>query len=160
MEGVVGMAVMLPTDVEFQIPTDGRYAQFVRKGVSLLALGAGFADDDCKDIEVAVGEAVTNAICHGKPSDGAGRVFVRCRLTPYRLIVEVEDEGDTDSCIDIPCSLPEHDNEHGRGWILMYNLMDRTTVRCTGNGLVVRLVKRRHRLRTFGRMPNLTLGVA
>ncbi len=153
------MAVVLPTDVEFQIPTDGKYVQFVRHGISQLAFGAGFDGNDCKDIEVAVGEAVTNAVCHGRPAIGDGRVYVRCRVTPYRLIIEVEDEGKT-SDVEIPCVLPDHDNEHGRGWILMYNLMDRTTVRCTGNGLVVRLVKRRHHLRHFVRMPRVGMNVA
>ena len=153
------MSVLLPTDVEFQIPTDGKYVAFVRKGVSLLASGAGYSNDDCKDIEVAIGEAVTNAICHGKPLTGEGRVYVRCRLTPHRLVMEIEDEGET-SCLDIPCSAPDHDNEHGRGWIIMYNLMDRTTVRCTGNGLIVRLIKLRHRVRPHARLPHLSLNVA
>lgn len=153
------MPVILPTDVEFQIPAEGKYVAFVRKGVSLLACGAGFDADDCLDIEVAVGEAVTNAVCHGRPASGEGQVVVRCRLTPHRLVVEIEDEGDG-LCDDFHVCLPDHDNEHGRGWILMYNLMDRTTVRCTDTGLLVRLVKRKRRTHVIRRHANLGLNVA
>jgi anti-sigma regulatory factor (Ser/Thr protein kinase) len=154
------MSVILPTDVEFQIPTDGIYVAFVRKGVSLLAAGAGFDESECKDIEVAIGEVVTNAICHGRPSSGEAKVLVRCRLTPSRLVVEVEDEGRGDGLNMMPSCLPDHDDEHGRGWILIYNLMDRTTIRCTESGLLVRLIKRRHRKRIYGRLAQAALNVA
>lgn len=153
------MAAILPTDVEFQIPHDGKYLAFVRKGVSMLASGAGFSYDDCIDVEVAVGEAVTNAILHGKPADGEGKVVVRCRLTPHRLIIEVEDGGEGLCEPDVRC-IPDDDDEHGRGWLLMYNLMDRASFRCSDHGLVVRLVKRRRSVRTAIRTARLDLNVA
>jgi anti-sigma regulatory factor (Ser/Thr protein kinase) len=153
------MSPIRPTDVEFQIPHEGKYVAFVRRGVSLLAGGAGFDLDECMDVEVAVGEAVTNAILHGRPASGDGKIFIRCRLTPHRLVVEIEDQGEG-LCTDMPSCLPGDDDEHGRGWFLMYSLMDRTTVRCENNGLVVRLVKRHRRLRRSSGAARMPLSAA
>lgn len=141
-ERMTGMPVVLPTDVDFQIPADGKYVSLVRKGIRSLASGFGFGETDCQDVEVAVGEAVTNAICHGQPANGAASVYVHCRLTPNRLVIEVKDEGQA-PCLPLPKCVPGFNNEHGRGWLLIHRLMDRVSVRTTDKGLLVRMIKHR-----------------
>ncbi|MBI2842459.1 MAG: ATP-binding protein [Armatimonadetes bacterium] len=135
------MPKMLPIHAEFQVPMQGKYLSLVRKGVKSLAAGAGFGEDDCQDIEVAIGEAVTNAICHGRPQAGAGSLRVRCYIGAGQIRVEVEDEGRT-TCVPLPQRVPDPDNEHGRGWFLIHRLMDGVSVSCSERGLLVRMVKR------------------
>lgn len=146
LERMTWMPVVLPTDVDFQIPADGKYVCLIRKGIRSLAAGAGFDEFDCQDVEVAVGEAVTNAVCHGRPKCGSGYVHVHCRMTPHRLVIEVRDDGRA-TCLPMPKSLPDFNSEHGRGWMLIHRLMDRVSVRCTDKGLLVRMVKRRRNSR-------------
>lgn len=140
-ERMMLMPVILPVDVEFQIPMHVRYAVFARKGIRSLATDAGFLESDCEDIEVAVGEAVTNAICYGRPKTGLGRAQVRCRVTSTHLLIEVEDEG-LSKTVPSPRSLPGSSSEHGRGWPLIHKLMDCVSVRCTERGMLVRMIKR------------------
>ena len=128
------------TTAEFQIPTEGKYVALVRKGIRALAAGAGFDEAECQDIEVAVGEAVTNAVSHGRPSGVPGRVRARCRLTPNYLFVEVEDESGA-TCLPLPKSIPTAGSEHGRGWFLIHRFMDQVSIRCTERGLSIRMIK-------------------
>jgi serine/threonine-protein kinase RsbW len=137
------MRAVVPTDVEFEIPAEGEYAVLVRKGIRSLAAAADFDERDCQDIEVAVGEAVTNAILHGRPAGPVGCIRAHCRLTSKSLIVDVADNGGA-TCLPLPKSVSPGDNEHGRGWMLIHRLMDRVSVRCTKSGLLVRMVKERH----------------
>ena len=133
-----------PVHAEFQVPMKSKYVSLVRKGVRSLAYGAGFNEEDCCDIEVAVGEAVTNAICHGQPKSGAGCLRVRCHADSGYLHIEVEDEGRA-ACIPLPTRIPDLNDEHGRGWFLIHRLMDGVCVKCTDRGLLVQMIKQRHR---------------
>lgn len=138
------MPVEMFADAEFQIPAQGKYVALVRKGIRSLAEGAGFDESTCQDIEVAVGEAVTNAVCHGSPSDGSGRVSVHCILAHNSIEITVEDQGRT-RCVPIPKVIVSNNSEHGRGWKIIHSLMDKVSVRCTKNGLLVRMVKQKAR---------------
>ncbi len=131
------------TDAEFRIPSEGRYVALVRKGVRWFASEAGFDESCCQDIEVATGEAVTNAVSHGCPQSAEGRVSVRCRVIENRLVVEVEDEGHA-SCPPKPKAGPLMHSEHGRGLQLIHRLMDQVSIRCTDKGLLIRMVKRHY----------------
>lgn len=149
------MPVELIADAEFQIPAQGKYVALVRKGIRSLAEGAGFDEITCQDIEVAVGEAVTNAVRHGSPADGSGRVTVRCGVTRDSIEVDVEDNGRA-VCVPIPRALVSRNNEHGRGWRIIHSLMDQVSVRCTKNGLLVRMVKQKARTPATG-MPQFAM---
>jgi serine/threonine-protein kinase RsbW len=122
-----------------------KYVSSVRKSISYLAAEEGYLERDCQDIEVAIGEAVTNAISHGQPVDGKGRVRVHCQLTPTLIIIEVEDESQA-TCLPMPNPAPDADSEHGRGWLLIHRLMDRVSVRCTEKGMLVRMIKQKERI--------------
>jgi len=138
------MPVDILADAEFQIPAQGKYVALVRKGIRSLAKGAGFDEAICQDIEVAVGEAVTNAVCHGSPSDGSGRVSVRCTLKHNSIEIIVEDHGQI-KCVPIPKVIVSNNSEHGRGWSIIHSFMDKVSVRCTEKGLLVRMVKQKAR---------------
>ncbi len=137
------MSNLLPRDVDFRIPMQGKYVSFVRRAVRSFADNGGFSERECQDLEVAVGEAVTNAVLYGHPENGGGAVNIHCRLNSRRLVVDVEDESRS-TCVPEARDRPDAEDEHGRGWILMRSLMDNVSIRCTSRGLLVRMIKRRN----------------
>lgn len=86
-----------------------------------------FKDDVYGNVMVAITEAVNNGILHGNQSDASKNVFIKVETTnPYRLTVEVADEGpgfDPDKLND-PTSPEFLENPGGRGVFLMRHLAD------------------------------------
>ena len=78
-------------------------------------------------VQLAVSEALDNAISHGNLSDETKRVRFCCRLSPEKIHVEIADEGhgfDPDGLPDP--TLPDHLGcPHGRGVMLMRAFMSR-----------------------------------
>jgi serine/threonine-protein kinase RsbW len=79
------------------------------------------------DVEMALREALANAIVHGNQQDPRKSVYVACRCTADgEVSVTVEDEGqgfDADSLVD-PTAQENRLLTHGRGIYLMKTLMD------------------------------------
>lgn len=87
----------------------------------------GWAERERFAVELALEEALSNAICHGNRNDPDKRVRVRCSLCQARLRLEVEDEGpgfDPDSVPDCTCD-QNREKPTGRGLFLMQQYMDR-----------------------------------
>lgn len=126
--------------VKFQIPAEPKYVALVRKGVRCIAEATLFTEDEAQDVELAVSEAVTNAVRHSRPLSGKGNVKVVCRVQGSALEVNVRDEG-TSAASPKVCVLPPIFQEHGRGNFLMNKLMDRVVTRCTSHGYSVTMTK-------------------
>jgi serine/threonine-protein kinase RsbW len=100
-------------------------------------------DEHLEHVELALREALANAIIHGNRQDPDKKVLVRCFCQPERgMLVTVEDEGSGFDPKKVPdptqaeCLL----ETHGRGLFLMRRLVDR--VRISRSGRRVTLVKR------------------
>lgn len=98
---------------------------------------------DTEEIELAMHEALANAVIHGNQQNPNKNVAVRCFCQPDRgMLLVVDDEG---SGYD-PAKVPNPTNAqclmetHGRGLFMMRRLMDR--VRVSRKGTRVTLVKR------------------
>jgi len=129
--------------IEFRIPADPKYVALVRKGVRSIAEMVAFSEDEARDVEVSVGEAVTNSIIHGRPGSGEGFITARCEFGDWGLCVSIEDQGHT---VCVPGVLrPTLFQEHGRGFMLMNALMENVEARCTERGLLVSMRKTRRR---------------
>ena len=100
-----------------------------------------FDDRDLFSIELALEEALVNAIKYGNQLDPAKRVFVRYDLTPERFEIRIEDEGPGFDPGDVPDpTLPENlDRPCGRGLFLIRRFM--TDVTYHGKGNVVTMSK-------------------
>jgi len=117
---------------------------FVDKAMRFISI---FRDehDNNLEIELALREALVNAIVHGNKENPAKRVRVRCRCTEAgEVAIAIEDEGqgfEYDAIAD--CTLPEHLlREHGRGIYLIRTLMD--DVHFEQGGSVICMSKRAH----------------
>lgn len=94
------------------------------------------------NIEMALREALANAVIHGNGEDPSKRVYVTCRC--YRdgeISIRVEDKGRgfDPSTIPDPTTPSHRLLTRGRGIYLMKSLMDEVSFE--ENGRVVRMVK-------------------
>jgi serine/threonine-protein kinase RsbW len=100
------------------------------------------ADGGEADIEMALHEALANAVIHGSGENSCKRVYVTCRCyMDGEVSIEVRDEGrgfDSDAVLD-PTVRENLLFTHGRGIYLMKTLMD--DVSFEEGGSVVRMRK-------------------
>jgi serine/threonine-protein kinase RsbW len=100
-------------------------------------------DRDVFAIQLAVEEAIVNAIKHGNRFDQNKMVFIHCWLSRELFRIEIADEGegfDPDALPD-PTSPERLEEPTGRGVMLMRTFMNRVTYNAKGN--VVTLEKQR-----------------
>ena len=125
---------------QFEITAHPQNAGQARERVRALAMRAGLSGLDLADVEIAVGEAVTNAILYGSPS-AASPIVIVSGMGDGAFFVEVRDQGHGfDSA-----ALHEPDDAEalgGRGIHLMQALMDQVELHHTGAGMIARLLKR------------------
>lgn len=85
------------------------------------------SDESNAEIDLALREALVNAIVHGNQNDPSKRVYVNCRCTTDgEVSITVEDEGNgfRSDAVSDP-TLPENKlRTHGRGIYLIRMLMD------------------------------------
>jgi serine/threonine-protein kinase RsbW len=99
----------------------------------------GCTEDTRTDVEIAVREALANAIRHGNDTDASTRVFLRCYGGEGGILVAVRDQGDgfdPDGVPD-PRSPDRMHLSHGRGLLLMRELMDWVEFRHGGREVVL-----------------------
>ena len=113
-------------DYKISIRAEASCVEDALNGLTQYCLTAGFDTQDCFYIEVALAEAVNNIIEHalrGRPDESI-RIF--CRMLKSTLIIELLDNGKP--LLDLPLNkLPDWEKESGRGWPIIYRLMDEVT---------------------------------
>jgi serine/threonine-protein kinase RsbW len=94
------------------------------------------------DVEIAVREALENAVVHGNHEDPSKHIYVRCRLEPDAVSISIRDEGQGFDINKVPDPTSQENIQscHGRGIYLMKALMDE--VQFEEGGVLVRMRKR------------------
>jgi serine/threonine-protein kinase RsbW len=99
------------------------------------------ADGRETDIEMALREALANAVIHGNGENSCKRVYVRCRCyMDGEVSITVRDEGrgfDTATVLD-PTAPDNRLLTHGRGIYLMKTLMDEVSFEDGGSSVRMR----------------------
>src|SRR5499427_2366401 len=126
-----------PSYVEIVPPFMDQLMRFISK----------FREDDetNSDIELAVREALVNAIVHGNQQDPRKRVYVKSRCTrdgEVSIMVEDEGQGFKRDTVPDPTSPDNLLPTHGRGLYLIKTLMD--GVDFQRGGSVVHMRKRKN----------------
>ena len=114
---------------------------FVDK-LMLLLRNCACVPEGVSDVEIALREALANAILHGNHEDRRKHVHVTCRCEPDEVSIAVKDEGkgfDTDNVPD-PTAPQNIGSIHGRGIHVIRALMDE--VRFDEGGAVIHMKKR------------------
>ena len=125
----------LPSCLEIVSPFVNQLMRFISK----------FRKDDetnC-EIDLALREALVNAIVHGNQEDVHKRVYVKCRCTTNgEVSITVEDEGQgfKSDAVPDPTSPDNCLRPHGRGIYLIKTLMDQ--VDFEQGGSLVHMLKR------------------
>lgn len=119
-----------------------RNVPLARNAIVGFARICGFSPEEVADIRIASGEALSNAVEHGRTHRSSG-FSVRCSFDDDQLTIEIRDNGD--GFLPPNAVVPEPDNlfqepKHGFGILLMRRLMDR--VQFDHNGTCVRLTTR------------------
>ena len=121
----------LPSEVAAISPFVDKLMRLMRK--------CGHAHEGESDVEIALREALANAIIHGNHENPGKHVHVRCRCEPSEITLAIKDEGsgfDIDRISD-PTAPENTGSVHGRGIFLMKALMDE--VRFEEGGVVVHM---------------------
>jgi serine/threonine-protein kinase RsbW len=118
---------------------EARNVPLARNAIASFASICGFSKEEVADIRLAAGEALSNAVEHGRHSRLSG-FSVRCTFDADELIVEIRDNGDGFSP-EPKNEPPLEERERGFGIYLMQRLMD--GVRFERNGTCVRMIRRK-----------------
>jgi len=109
-------------------------------------IGEPDTKDGCDiDFEIALGEAIANAVIHGNQENPEKRVYVNCQCMEGEIAITVKDDGEGFDA----SSLPDPTDKahvlltHGRGIRLMQMLMN--DVEFQENGTKVRMRKQLRR---------------
>ena len=100
----------------------------------------GFADDDMTNVEIALREALANAIIHGNENDPSKQVVVTCYCEKGQgILIAVLDEGKgfDPKAVPDPRGARRIHLHHGRGIFLMRALMDRVEHRNGGREVLL-----------------------
>jgi len=131
----IGLRNILPSDVEIISPFVDQLIRFIAKVQP--------EDESNYEIELALREALVNAIVHGNQNDPRKRVYVNCRCTSDGDVsITVEDEGNgfEHDAIPDPTSPDNRLRTNGRGIYLIRTLMDEVAFQQGGS--VVHMRKR------------------
>jgi serine/threonine-protein kinase RsbW len=121
---------------------DYRNVPLARNAVASFARICGFSDDEVADIRVATGEALSNAVEHGRSDRAQNGFSVRCTFSDDELTIEIRDNGEGFATDNLEQTHLFDESTRGFGIFLMKRLMDR--VNFDKHGTLVRLTRRHH----------------
>ena len=128
----------LPSRIETVAKAANAVADFVSR--------SGISEDAAFGIDMAVREAVTNAVVHGNAQDEGKAVELTLKSSPEAVEITVHDQGQGFRPEEVPDPTEEENilKTSGRGIFFMRTFMDEVTwsVR-PGGGTTVRMLKRR-----------------
>lgn len=90
-------------------------------------------------VQLAMEEALVNAIKHGNHFDVSKQVRIACRLAPDRVQIEVADEGSgfNPALVPDPTDSANLESPSGRGVMLMRSFMSRVEFNDAGNQVLL-----------------------
>jgi anti-sigma regulatory factor (Ser/Thr protein kinase) len=116
---------------------DPKNVPLARNAIASFAYLCGFSQDEVADIRLAAGEALSNAVEHGRAHRSNG-FSVRCSFKDNAITIEIRDNG-SGFAIEERRELTPEASDRGFGIFLMRRLMD--NVLFERNGTAVRLVR-------------------
>ena len=137
-----------PPLLEHWLTADPEAVPTARHKAMRICTEAGISEDDCFELDLALGEALANAVTHaGSAQNAPSKVHLGLWSFQSRLIIQVQDYGTGFNPPVPPYKMPDAalEDTHGRGLPLMEMLTDAMVV-CQGcatdGGSSVFLVKR------------------
>ncbi len=113
----------------------------LRNRVVDAAIEAGASGDILCDIQIAAGEALTNAYRHGSPRKGINKIKMTVMSCQKAFVIEIKDEGDAFDPNSTTEPDPKKMRESGMGLYLMRQAMDIVEFETNCPGTRVRMIK-------------------
>jgi anti-sigma regulatory factor (Ser/Thr protein kinase) len=125
-----------PATLTLRVPPHPDLCRIARRRIADFARAKGIGDADLAAILTAAGEALANAVEHGRSE---APLSIECTIAPDRIVVTIGDGGVGFDCYPVvPGELPEPEAERGRGLALMRRFSDIFSVQpLPGGGTVV-----------------------
>ena len=120
--------------------SEPRNVALARRSIATFAGVCGFTEHEVADIRLAAGEALSNAVEHGRSARSSG-FTVHCAYESESLTIEIQDSGTGFASPPSRETAEPDDRGRGFGIFLMRRLMH--DVKFERNGTVVRLVRRK-----------------
>jgi serine/threonine-protein kinase RsbW len=127
----VAMSLIVTQDVtsettELKFPSSIEAVSEAAAAVSEFMSNIGLAEDVVFGVDMAVREAITNAVVHGNKLDAAKVVELRLRNTPEAFEITVHDQGIGFDPNNVPDPTKDENilKTSGRGIFFMRNFMD------------------------------------
>jgi serine/threonine-protein kinase RsbW len=130
--------LILPSRIETVAEAAAAVAEFVSR--------SGVSDDAAFGIDMAVREAVTNAVVHGNGQDEEKLVGIVLKSSPEAVEISVHDQGSGFNPTEVPDPTAEENilKTSGRGIFFMRSFMDEVDwFLPPEGGTTVRMLKRR-----------------
>ena len=132
-----------PSEVSFDLPCDPSALATARERVGGLLDGRGFSAEQRADVQLALGEAIANAIRHGCPrAQTPGPIRVRAACDSDGLTLGVTDPGPGFDAARLPAPDVTLLKEGGMGVFFMRSVMDTVKYHHDGRGNTVVMTKR------------------
>jgi len=95
----------------------------------------GYDHKDVFGVRLALEEALVNAVKHGNRNDPTKCVWASWHVSPNRVMIEIEDEGNgfDPSAVPDPCASENLERSCGRGVFLMRHYMSSVRYNRRGN---------------------------
>lgn len=123
------------------VPSKPEYLSVVRLTTSGIANRVGFDLEEIEDIKLAVAEACTNAMTHGKAENG--NYDIEFTIEKESMIIEVKDSGK--GCMIENIRKPQERElvEGGLGVFIIKSLMDKVEISSKlGKGTTIKMMKK------------------
>jgi len=113
--------------IEMSIPNKAEFVSVVRLTLVAIANRVGFNIEEIEDMKVAIAEACTNAITHGKNTLSES-IDIRFTLQEAGLEIQVKDKGKGCEVEKIKDPQIEELSENGLGIFIIKSLMDNVVI--------------------------------
>lgn len=134
---------MTANRVSYTLDSSLQSVNMAEETAQAFAVKAGFDEDNCLRISMAVREAAVNAVLHGNAYDPKKKMTIAFENTGQALVITITDQGKGLDLSQVPDpTTPENLlKQSGRGIFLMRSFMDEVRVRLLAPGTEVTLVK-------------------
>lgn len=128
-----------------ELATETTLIASVQTRIDNMMRNHGFGNRDRFGVRLCLEEALINAMKHGNNFDVNKIVSLRCVMTPSRVVLEIEDEGDGFNLNDVPDpTAPENlMRSCGRGVHLIRHYMTRVLYSSGGNRVIMEKLRSR-----------------
>ncbi len=121
---------------EFALASERSEVSRIEKQIEEINLKFNMEFEKLINFQIALSEALVNAIVHGNKENKEKKVYVKIEYTDTTLSVTIKDEGkgfDVSKLAD-PTKDENLQKEHGRGIFIIRSLVDKFECNSSGNG--------------------------